>query len=247
MSRFIRVLAVCAIALTLARPAAAQVTYLKTAPGPEQAAGTRRVTLDLKDVAPASAFKALADAIGVTVTVDEAVTGPVDIKVRDVSAKTALDAMCESIGCQWAFVGANLAVKPAKSIGVVVSGTVDASNRGKLARTQEVFGRLKQKLPADMKFENTPIEQVNARLSQALGLPVRLSCKDPAVQSLTIDLSNQTLQGGLMMIAGQKKPGAAWQLMIGPPPGDPKSPAFGLMIAPYGPVKLKVTSKEEKK
>ena len=248
MTPFVRVLVACVVALILAAPVPAQVLFIKAKAGADQAAGAKRVTLDLKDVAPASAFKALADAIGVTVTVDEAVTAPVDIKVRNVSAKTALDAMCESIGCQWTFVGGNLAIKPERSLGVVVSGKAEGPARVKLARTQEMVGRLKQKLPADMKFEHTPIEQVNARLSEALGLPVRLSCKDPAVQTLTIDLSNQTLQSGLMIIAEQQKqPGAVWQLMIGPPPGAPKSPALGLMVAPKAAAKFKVVPKSEKK
>jgi type II secretory pathway component GspD/PulD (secretin) len=257
MTPFMRVLAACVIAFTLAAPALAQVAITQPAPGPVQGVGARRVTLDLKDVAPASAFKALADAIGVTVTVDESVTAPVDIKVRNVSAKTALDAMCEGIGCQWTLVGENLAIKPARSFSAVAIGKAEGPARDKLARTQEVTGRLKQKLPADMKFENTPIEQVNARLSEALGLPVRLSCKDPAVQTLTVDLSNQTLQSGLMMIAQQQKqPGAVWQLMIGPPPGDPKSPSIGIMVSPKGtkkgdskPGKLEIhiATKDEKK
>ena len=248
MIRFMRVLAACAIALTLAAPTSAQFAVTKAAPGRSQAASAKRVTLDLKDVAPASAFKALADAIGVTVTVDETVTTPVDIKVRNVSAKTALDAMCESVGCQWTLVGENLSIKPLTSFSVLLSGKAEGPARDKLTRAQGVVDRLKQKLPADMTFENTPIEQVNARLSEALGLPVRLSCKDPTVQTLTIDLSNQTLQTGLMMIAQQQKqPAAAWQLMIGPPPGDPKSPAFGVMVAPRPAAKIKVVPKNEKK
>src|SRR5512136_2174838 len=84
----------------------------QAAPALAQSPTAKKVTLDLNAVAPGAAFKAVGDAIGVTVTVDAAVTTPVDITVRNVSAKTALNAMCESIGCQWTITGGALVVKP---------------------------------------------------------------------------------------------------------------------------------------
>ena len=255
MTRIMRVIAACAIAFTLAAPASAQVAITRAAPAP--AAGAKRVTLDLKDVVPASAFKALADAIGVTVTVDDAVTAPVDIKVRNVSAKTALDAMCESVGCEWTLAGGHLEIRPQKTFSIRAYSKAEESGPGKLARTQVVLDTLKQKLPADMRFEGAPLDQVSARLGEALGLPVRLTCKDPTVRTLTIDLGGQTLQSALKLLAEREtQPGAVWQVMIGPPPGDPKSPTVGIMVSPKGvkkgaakPGKLEihVTPKDAKK
>jgi hypothetical protein len=221
MTLFVRALAVAALVCTFATPAVAQNVAAK------------RVTLDLNAVAPDAAFKAVADAIGVTVTVDGFVTAPVDIKVRNVSAKTALNAMCESVGCSWTITGSALAVKPLKTFAIRVSGRADGSDPEKLARTQAVLDALKQKLPADMKFENAPLETVSTRLSEALGLHVQLTCKDPAVRMLTADLSNQSMQSALQAIADQEaRPGAAWQMLIGPGPGDSKTPSIGIMVAP---------------
>ena len=43
-----------------------------------------------------------------------------------------------------------------------------ARHRAKVANTQVVLNALKQKLPADMKFDNAPIDEVSKRLSKAL-------------------------------------------------------------------------------
>ena len=102
MNRTLCAALVSLLAVTVAPPALAQNATAK------------KVTLDLNGVVPAAAFKAVADAIGVTVNVDASVTDPVDIQVKNVSARTALTAMCESIGCQWRLEGGNLAIMPAK-------------------------------------------------------------------------------------------------------------------------------------
>ena len=108
-----------------------------SAPALAQDATAKKVTLDLNGVAPAAAFKAVADAIGVTVTVDAAVTDPVDITVRNVSARTALNAMCESIGCRWTLSGGSLAVRAGTDVAAgtryaVSSGT--SRDRANVAR-----------------------------------------------------------------------------------------------------------------
>jgi len=205
-----------------------------TAPALAQDATAKKVTLDLNGVAPAAAFKAVADAIGVTVTVDAAVTDPIDITVRNVSAKTALNAMCESVGCRWTLSGGSLAVRAGTDVAAgtlyaVSSGT--GRDRAKAARTQVVLGALKQKLPADMKFENAPLGEVNKRLSEALNLNVQLACKNASVQTVTVDFSNRTLQEALKSIGEQEtRPEAAWWLTIGPLPGDTETPSIAIMV-----------------
>ena len=73
---------------------------LAASPATAQDALSKRVSLDLKAMAPADAFKVIADSVGMKVTVDAKVTAPIDILVRDVTAKTALTTICESIGCR---------------------------------------------------------------------------------------------------------------------------------------------------
>ena len=207
-----------------------------TAPALAQDATAKKVTLDLNGVAPAAAFKAVADAIDVTVTVDAAVTELVDITVRNVSAKTALNAMCESIGCRRTLSGGSLAVRAgtdaaAGTLYAVSSGK--GGDRAKVARTQVVLDALKQKLPPDMKFENAPLDVVNKRLSEALNMKVQLTCKDASVQTLTMDFSNRTLQEALKSLGEQEvRPNAAWRMTIGPLPGDTETPSIAIMVGP---------------
>jgi hypothetical protein len=207
-----------------------------SAPALAQDATAKKVTLDLNGVAPAAAFKAVADAIGVTVTVDAAVTDPVDITVRNVSARTALNAMCESVGCRWTLSGGSLAVRAGTDVAAgtryaVSSGT--SRDRANVARTQVVLSALKQTLPADMKFENAPLSEVSKRLSEALNLNVQLASKDASVQTLTMDFGNVTLQVALKALGEQEsRPKAAWRLTIGPLPGDTQTPTIAVMVGP---------------
>jgi hypothetical protein len=211
--------------------------FSPAAPATAQDALAKRVTLDVNAASPASVFKAVAGASGssFTVTVDPAVTEPVDISVRNVSVKTALNAICESIGCQWTFSGNTLVVKPLTSfaVGVVQHdvriAAVDKDRAS--ARAQVVLNALKQKLPADMRFENAPLGEVNKRLSEALKLNVQLGCKDPGVQTLTMDFSNLTLQAALQAIGEREvRREAAWRVTIGPMPGDTQTPTIAIMV-----------------
>ena len=226
MTRLIRCVVAAMAIGSMAAPALAQDVLAK------------RISLDLKGVAPAQAFKAVADAVGVNASIDTAVTAPVDILVRNVSAKTALDVMCESVGCRWTLAAGTLSIKPIVQFSAHVAwdaaGTT-AQSKAKLKRTQMLLDAMKQKLPADMKFENAPLDAVSKRLSEALSLHVQFTCKDPSVQTLTMDFSNLTLQSALQAMATQEdRPKAAWQLMIGPLPGDTQTPSIAIMIGPKG-------------
>jgi hypothetical protein len=229
MTRLLSAALLTLCAVVTAAPALAQDTLAK------------RVTIDVNAATPVSVFTAVATASGAkfTVTVDPAVTDPVDITVRNVSVKTALNAICESIGCQWTLTGSTLVVKPkpqsAMMVGVVQpAGRGAGSEKSKAAatRAQEVLDALKQKLPADLKFENAPFDVVNARLSEALKMKVALECKDPGVKTVTLDFSNRTLQSALQALGQQEGAKGPWRLTIGPQPGDTQTPSIAIMVGP---------------
>jgi hypothetical protein len=83
-----------AMALLLAASAAA------LAQEPEDALA-RRVSLDLEEVEVVSAFRSLEHSLGLAVEVDPRVDARVTIRVQGVSVRTALTAICESVGCRW--------------------------------------------------------------------------------------------------------------------------------------------------
>jgi hypothetical protein len=189
MTRTSRALVFSFLALVLVRPAAAQ-DPLNT-----------RVSLDLKAMAPADAFKVIADAIGRQAAVDPAVTAPVDILVRNVTARTALSTICESIGCRWTADAAGIAVKPesGEPAASVAGGRAALRVRGRVAgiRAERLRVMLKRPLPAGTVFQNAPWSEVNARLSEALGVQVAIETQDPALQTVTGDFGNMTLQAVL--------------------------------------------------
>lgn len=202
-------------------------------PALAQDATARKVTLDLNGVAPAAAFKAVADAIGVTVVVDAAVTDPVDITVRNVSARTALNAMCESVGCRWNLADGILVVKPVRDSAADTQQKVRVEGRATTQSGKAILEAFKRTLPGGMTFDNAPLEEVSRRLTESVGLPVKLVCKDPDVKTLTMDLSGLTLASALEAIGdAEGRPSASWQLTVGPAHGDSKSGGIAIMVGP---------------
>ena len=131
----------------------------------------------------------------------------------------------------------SLVVKPltAFTVGVVQRNARGAAvDKDKAStRAKVVLAIFKQKLPADMKFENAPLGEVNKRLSEALKMNVELGCKDSSVQTLTMDFGNLTLQEALKALGEREaRPEAAWRLTIGPLPGDTETPTIAVMVGP---------------
>jgi len=167
----------------------------------------KRVSLDLKAMAPAEAFKVLAEAVGTTVTVDTAVTAPVDILVRNVSARTALTTICESIGCRWTADAAGIAVRPGPEIHVRVArpgGAGDPKVVRRVAAGQRLQAAFKQPLPDGFVCQNMPLATFSEKVSEALKIKVVISTDDPAMQSVTGDFSKMTLQSVLRRLAEQE-------------------------------------------
>lgn len=214
------------------------VLVAPAAPAVAQDALAKKVTIDVNAASPVSVFSAVATASGAgfTVTVDPAVAEPVDITVRNVSVKTALNAICESIGCLWMFTGKTLVVKPepAVKVGVLTRGEGAAAvDKAKAkARVQVVLDALKQPLPADLKFENAPLNVVSARLSDVLKMKVELTCKDPSVKTITMDVGGLTLQSALQSLSQRESAQGPWRLTVGPQPGDTQTPTIAIMVGP---------------
>jgi type II secretory pathway component GspD/PulD (secretin) len=232
MTRVTRILSAALLAGLLAAPAIAQDPLSK------------RVTLDLKAVEPSAAFDTIAAAVGLKVVIDPSVTAPVDIVVHNVRASTALDAMCDSIGCRWSVAKGTLSIAPATPPGTssasiaVRRSPAETQGRAKVDRETVEFvqGALKRQLPAGLVFENTPLAEVGARLSTALGLDVTIASDDPKVRTVTADLGGCTLQTALGVLTKQGGGGSTWTITLRK--GGEKDPtAFGLRIVSRAPKK----------
>jgi hypothetical protein len=227
MSRLTRLFALAALAGAVAWPAFAQ------------GALDTRVTLDLKATPPDAVFKMLGEVLGVKVTVDPAVTAPVDIAVKNVTAKTVLTTICESVGCRWSVAAGTLVVKPVLDLTLVDDRprTVATNDEKALATKRNaaietIRAAMSKELPADMKFENAPLSAVSQRLSAALGLELTLTSEDKAVQAITADLSHHTLQSGLKLLGEQAGGSHPMRMVIKAPTGPGSdSPPISIMFA----------------
>ncbi len=175
-----------------------------------QDAMSKRVSLDLKAMAPAEAFKVIATAVGYTVDVSQDLTTPVDVVIPNVTARTALTTICESIGCTWQANGTVIVVRkraPGGTLGrgAHAAGTAAGGHRGEKVTTDvhnELTRRLNTILPPDMKFENAPISLVAERLSKAIGLEISF-VSEKTGQTLTADMGNKTLSAALKTLTEQ--------------------------------------------
>ncbi len=188
----------------------------------------KRVSLDLKAMAPAEAFKVLADAVGTTVTVDPAVTsagghpGPqrvcADRAQHDVREHRLPVDGRRGRDRDHAWTARNEAGRRIQT----------AAARGRL-NGDSLRVLLKQPLPPGMKFENAPLETVSARLSEALKTRIAISTDDKTPRTVTADFSSLTLQAGIKMLLEQSGESAAWRITFAGPDGE-TSPSLAIMV-----------------
>ncbi len=80
------------------------------APAAQKDLARERVTLQFKDTPVTQVFPALAKSLGYELTLDPKLRALVTLQVVNVTAQTALDAICQSIGCSWQRSGNRLVV-----------------------------------------------------------------------------------------------------------------------------------------
>ena len=71
----------------------------------------KSLDLDLAGAAAADVLSSMASVLGAELELDPAVRGDVVIKLKQVSARTTLDALCDMLDCAWDLDGDRLVVK----------------------------------------------------------------------------------------------------------------------------------------
>lgn len=92
MKNLHHVLRICALAAVVAGPAMADVSRQS---GPRQ-----RIDLDVADANPADVFGSFAKILKAKLDLSSAVTGRVTVRLQNVMLESAIDVVCESIGCR---------------------------------------------------------------------------------------------------------------------------------------------------
>jgi hypothetical protein len=152
-------------------------------PGPPDL--ERRVFLDANATAPAQVLGMLARTIPCSLKLDPRVQRPVTLRVSNVTARTALSAICESIGCRWQLADATLRVDPAEPPPPIPQGEV-----------------LQQKLRtplADLDFKRVPFRDALSAIARQSGIDLIVEKVDPKTP-VTVDVSGEPPLQALMKV-----------------------------------------------
>jgi len=149
----------------------------------------KRVSIDVNTVTPQEAFGSLARSLDCEISVDPAVQQPVTLRVFNVTARTALSAICESIGCRYRLDGKKLVIEPLPS----KAGPKVLEGRKK---ADQLLMNFKKTMPQGMRFENAPLGSVLVAISDAAGFEITVEPLE-ADKKVTVDLSGRTIQEAL--------------------------------------------------
>ena len=163
----------------------------------------------------ADVFRSIVSGLGLELQLEPKVQGPVTIWVKDVSARTALNVVCESLGCQWRVNGRRLVVGQA---GMAVAssgrsltyvGVVEKSGAAKVkVNPKDLLVNLKKPLPVDMQFTDVPVSTVLRAMSEVSG--VEITANEPlASKHVTLTGSGKTVEDALKAVIEQAGGGAA--------------------------------------
>jgi TonB family protein len=164
------------LALVSAAPASAQGSAGTSKPVDLN----RRVFVDVNQVPPPEVIWQLASVIGVRSDIAiELAEQKVTLRVWNVRARTALDALCEMVGCQWQVTGRTLRV-------------THGAPPPAAPRSAEFFARVKKPLEgAEWNFVRAPLRDVVTALSKAVGEEVVFEGADPEAL-VTVDVTGET-------------------------------------------------------
>lgn len=152
-------------------------------PGPLDSKGE----LAVKEADPEELFATLGKLMGAEVVLEPGLTGSkVSIELHNVRVRTILDALCESVGCQWSLDSsakpAKLRVKP----GPAESRPERLDPLGKHALPKE---------PIDLRVADADVQEVLHTFGQILG---GKAIVDPALQGkVSLNLENTPLDQAL--------------------------------------------------
>lgn len=155
-----------ALTLTVSSPMQAE-----TAPASKL---SQRIELDLVDAAPADVFGTFATMLGAELELSAFVTGKISVRLHNVTAETALAAVCESIGCRSELKGGERPVLRILSVAPPVSPPIAEALRQSLespmsvslkdAAATDVLESISRMLQAQLRLQEVPKEMVTLEL-----------------------------------------------------------------------------------
>jgi hypothetical protein len=199
----------------------------------------RRTSIDVNAAAPKDVYGSLARSIGCELSIAPEILTPVTMHISNLSARTALNALSESIGCRWSIEGKTLRVELAgnrkSGSGGVIGGVPGGKSGGVVGGVpgggvgnEEFKQRLDRKTPPNFHFENKPVSEIMNALGKIADLELRV--EGPAAEErVALDLSNLSILAALRTV--QQQHGLKQSVIVGASlPGEKNK--FDFMIGP---------------
>ena len=203
MSSRIRAVAIVACVLLTPSIAVGQLQAPGTPPDLD-----RRVFVDVNRVTPSKLLDTLCDTIACTLDVDAKLPQPdISLRLSNVRARTALDAVCDMVGCRWSLKGRTLVVSAMAPPPAV-------------PQSQQWIERLNTRLMGSRwNLDRVPLRDAMAWLSEESGADVILDGPDGGLL-VTEDLRGRTLSDGLWRLQSASGYNVSeWTMMLSPGSG----------------------------
>jgi type II secretory pathway component GspD/PulD (secretin) len=138
-----------------------------------------KVELAVKEANPEELFETLGKLMGAEVVLEPGLTGKVSIELHNVRVRTILDALCESVGCQWTL---DSLARPPKLR--VTPGRTEP-------RPDPLGKHALPKEPIDLRVTDAEVQDLLQTFGQILG---GKAVVDPAIQGkVSLDLQDTPL------------------------------------------------------
>ena len=181
-----------------------------------------KTSIDVSAAAPRDVFESISKKLGCKLEIDSDIKQPVTMRLENVTMRTALTALSETLGRHWIIEGNVLHVGPAitatsgPSTGVQtivggVKGGVPAGISGGVRNgiaggvdggvswNSDFMQRMERKTPADFRFDNAPLSAIMNELGKIAGIDMGVG-KPDGDRQMTVDLSNSTVFAALQAI-----------------------------------------------
>lgn len=145
-----------------------------------------KVELAVKEADPEELFTTIGKLMGAEVVLEPGLTGKVSIELHNVRVRTILDALCESVGCQWTF---DSLARPPKLR--VMPGPAEP-------RLDPLGKHALPKDPIDLRVTDADVQDLLRTFGQILGAKAIV---DPAIQGkVSVDLQDTPLDQALNVV-----------------------------------------------
>ena len=175
----------------------------------------KRISVEFNTAPVAGALRIIAQSQGLEPVIDPSLSQNFSFRLNDVTVRTALDALCDSVSCRWRIEDNKLIVDA-----VPRDPSRVAREEGNVAALEP----LRRLVPQGTRFDNVPVSSALDSLARLTGDDVQFSVRElDANQSVTVDVGGRTVQQAIMKVvaAAGMKPGARCSIMITKPGQKP--------------------------